>query len=399
MSRGLKMFEVLNHLERFFPNDFFVLLHLISLICLFVLICHWLACVLGLLGTMEYMEEFDLGRSRDNVFPPNSTDPEYLTWGRVMPNSRDGWIMRTPELKYGTVYQRYQIGFYWVCALLSGSDCPFKAGNDYERYFNVTMMLFSISYVSVLFAKIVDLNAKLAAKTAKYNEKVYDIMNFMRLHSIPSNFMMKVRRYLDYALKDKNAAADLSCLQDLSPGLRLELQGMLVRGNVTNHPFFGDLEDVAFNMLAIAIEMILYAPGDSIFLRGERPHGIYFICSGEVLVRSSTTSATCALGQRCFVGDVGFFLPKLLRETTVFTLDYVELFYANTARILDKFEQDPILHVNYETYQEHVKNDRSQAVRGLRLDTTTCSKCRRIGHSPMYCDVAKYREIGEDAFV
>ena len=40
--------------------------------------------------------------------------------------------------------------------------------------------------------------------------------------------------------------------------------------------------EVAFNMLAIAIEMILYAPGDAIFLRGERPHGMYFICSGEV---------------------------------------------------------------------------------------------------------------------
>ena len=53
---------------------------------------------------------------------------------------------------------------------------------------------------------------------------------------------------------------------------------------MTNHLFFAELDDIAFNMLAIAIEMILYAPGDAIFLRGERPHGMYFICSGEVRI-------------------------------------------------------------------------------------------------------------------
>jgi hypothetical protein len=76
----------------------------------------------------------------------------------------------------------------------------------------------------------------------------------------------------------------------------------------------------------------------------------------------------------------------------------VELFYAPTRRLIEKFEQDPVLQVNYETYQEHVKLDRSKAVRGLRLDTTTCSKCKRIGHSPLYCDDARYRDISEDAF-
>ena len=46
--------------------------------------------------------------------------------------------------------------------------------------------------------------------------------------------------------------------------------------------------------------------------------------------------------------------PKREGSLQVFTLDYVELFYAPTRRLIEKFEQDPVLQVNYETYQEHV---------------------------------------------
>merc|ERR1719379_1965577 len=90
----------------------------------------------------------------------------------------------------------------------------------------------------------------------EFRSRVKAISDFMKMHQIPINFQVKVRKYLEDSYKNRtDAKQDLRMLEFLSPGLRIELQGLLMRKTIVVHAFFADMDVNLADVVCSGLEM------------------------------------------------------------------------------------------------------------------------------------------------
>jgi hypothetical protein len=296
-------------------------IQLLRLIGFLFITCHWLACTLGYIGQGPQGRRLEASWQHVSEWG----DTQYI-------RDAPGWLERIDELRDAPIGEQYLCSYHWIIAILTGSHGQINAANASERLYEIFVMYIALFLSSVLMAKVIEVLQHMAKELSAFREKMRFIMLFMSTNKVPGTFQTKVRKYLEFAFRNRTeTGADLNVLETLSPGLRSELQGHLMRPSLMAHVFFERLPFRVQDALCGVLEILIFATGDQVYAEGTVPVGLYVVKSGGLVARPSEKSHFPG----SYVGDVGFFLPDRLRVQSLFASDNSEVVALPSSGVLD----------------------------------------------------------------
>jgi len=136
------------------------------------------------------------------------------------------------------------------------------------------------------------------------------VNDFMIHHKLPTDFRIKVRRYLNYLYDSKKEfkLEEQDVLDMLNDNLKLETT-IHLNGKLLNEtPIFKSFEVAFLSQLTFVIKKRVFMVDEHIFDEGERSDSLYYIQKGNViLLHKRTATYIKELAADDFMGECAFF--------------------------------------------------------------------------------------------
>merc|ERR1712190_525559 len=125
---------------------------------------------------------------------------------------------------------------------------------------------------------------KMRLEQTEQTEIVQAFKEFMVSGGVPMKLQSKVKRYLEFQFK---ASREMGFKREwmfewLSPWLRKELQVVLYKKHLEEHPFFRDMPVEIMNHTCHVASTHLCAPGDQVMQRGQVVKNAHFVIRGKL---------------------------------------------------------------------------------------------------------------------
>lgn len=389
--RLLRLFKV-RHLvarvEDMFPSNLFsVILNLLAMTTLFVLLCHWSACIWGFIGNPVIMSHPSAG------LPPHKYDE--CEPGGPCEAGLDGspWLKRYGYEQFSLSTQ-YLAALHFAVGLVTAQESDIRPGYWGERIYSILLMIISLSVTSAVISVTSVILNKISAGRAEFRERMQFIKEFMRSRKVPIPLQAKVKRYLEYQFKSmRDARAHIGFVEDLSPWIRLELTEHLNKDIVQRHPFFREVPSSIIKHFCARAVTVLYAPGDVIVQRGHRAACMGFIVKGKLRIVSKSRSQQPAgrnsfLEAPCWIGDTSIFVDSV-RKFTIISTTHSELLTITKDVVTELLEEFPKLRATYTTFKDMVEQGDFVGC------GAQCGHCEQFGHNVADCPKLAMGLVGQ----
>lgn len=385
--RIVRMKELLNHLESLLSAyKVGLVLNLLKAPTLFLVLCHWAACLWGFLGQPE-----------DKRAPYSMVRELCEPGGPCEPGLEGSPWMRRYGLDNYQAATRYLIALQSSAGLLTGGGVALEAGFWSERIYVLGMMIGSFFLCAIVLSRIVVVVDEMSKSQSELKKQLRDAKTFMIARKIPRLLQSKVTQHIEFQAKTQmdNPASLKSVMQQLSPWLRLEITEHMNRGVILHHPFFRDLPNKLVKHICSAAQIVICAPGDLVVQQGHRATNMCFLVQGRLKVRPPQVNKKSKLvnGQReprampcfldppCWIGDMCLFQDDVLRTNTVVSIGHAELLVITKEALLALIEDFPGARRHYEAYKRRLAGDTSRST----FVKVRCQYCGRGGHHGADC--------------
>ncbi|KAI6237630.1 PAS fold and Ion transport and Cyclic nucleotide-binding domain containing protein [Aphelenchoides besseyi] len=250
---------------------------LLLLLCAFILVAHWMACVWYGIGEYEMrLRVVDPGRpdgwlmklSNDLKMPFNltaSTDTR-LVGG---PDKAHSYISSL----YFTMSCMSTVGFGNIASITFGEKC-----------FGVFLMIISALLYAAIFGHMTTIIQQMTSSTVRYHEMISNVREFIKLQEVPRELADRVTDYVvsTWAMTkgiDTNRVLGY-CPKDMKADICVHLN----RKVFNEHSCFRLASDGCLRSLAMYLESNHAAPGDLLYHTGESVDALWFVVSGSLEV-------------------------------------------------------------------------------------------------------------------
>lgn len=270
--RLLRLGRVVRKLDRYLEYGAAML---ILLLCFYMLVAHWLACIWYSIGRsdadngVQYSWLWKLANVTQSpysyIWPNDSTSPELI-------NGPSRKTMYVTAL-YFTMTCMTSVGFGNVAA-----------ETDNERIFTICMMIIAALLYATIFGHVTTIIQQMTSATAKYHDMLNNVREFMKLHEVPKALSERV---MDYVVSTWAMTKGLDtdkvlnyCPKDMKADICVHLN----RKVFNEHPAFRLASDGCLRALAMHFTMSHSAPGDLLYHTGESIDSLCFIVTGSLEV-------------------------------------------------------------------------------------------------------------------
>lgn len=270
--RLLRLGRVVRKLDRYLEYGAAML---ILLLCFYMLVAHWLACIWYSIGRsdadngVQYSWLWKLANVTQSpysyVWPNDSNSPELI-------NGPSRKTMYVTAL-YFTMTCMTSVGFGNVAA-----------ETDNERIFTICMMIIAALLYATIFGHVTTIIQQMTSATAKYHDMLNNVREFMKLHEVPKALSERV---MDYVVSTWAMTKGLDtdkvlnyCPKDMKADICVHLN----RKVFNEHPAFRLASDGCLRALAMHFTMSHSAPGDLLYHTGESIDSLCFIVTGSLEV-------------------------------------------------------------------------------------------------------------------
>ncbi|GLV37371.1 ether a go-go [Carabus blaptoides fortunei] len=270
--RLLRLGRVVRKLDRYLEYGAAML---ILLLCFYMLVAHWLACIWYSIGRsdadngVQYSWLWKLANVTQSpysyVWPNDSSSPELI-------NGPSRKTMYVTAL-YFTMTCMTSVGFGNVAA-----------ETDNERIFTICMMIIAALLYATIFGHVTTIIQQMTSATAKYHDMLNNVREFMKLHEVPKALSERV---MDYVVSTWAMTKGLDtdkvlnyCPKDMKADICVHLN----RKVFNEHPAFRLASDGCLRALAMHFTMSHSAPGDLLYHTGESIDSLCFIVTGSLEV-------------------------------------------------------------------------------------------------------------------
>ncbi|CAF1330113.1 unnamed protein product [Adineta steineri] len=272
--RLLRLGRVFRKLDNYLEYGAAVLL---LLICVFVLVAHWFACVWYTIGFQE---------------------------GRGGPGKRMeySWLVKMDrELQFAcidsygnlTAYESngtcrkaaYVTALYYTMSSLTSIGFGNVAANsDNEKIFTCVMMLIGSLLYATIFGNVTTIFTQMYSATARYHDMLSSIREFMRLHGMPNQLNERIMDYVVSTWAMTKGIDATKVLNYCPKDMRADICVHMNRSVFNEHPAFRLASDGCLRALAVHFHINHSAPGDMLYHCGESLDMLCFIVSGSLEV-------------------------------------------------------------------------------------------------------------------
>uniref|UniRef100_T1JZC8 Cyclic nucleotide-binding domain-containing protein n=2 Tax=Tetranychus urticae TaxID=32264 RepID=T1JZC8_TETUR len=324
--RLLRLGRVVRKLDRYLEYGAAML---ILLLCFYMLVAHWLACIWYSIGRSDAENGFvygwlwKLGNITKQPFNFTVTDATSIT-------------MR-PELTGGP-----QRGTMYVTALYFTMTCMTSVGfgnvapeTDNEKVFTICMMIIGALLYATIFGHVTTIIQQMTSATARYHDMLNNVREFMKLHEVPKALSERVMDYVvsTWAMsKGIDTKKVLSyCPKDMTADICVHLN----RKVFNEHPAFRLASDGCLRALAMYFSMDHSAPGDLLYHSGESIDTLCFVVSGSLEVIQDD-EVVAILGKGDVFGDAFWKEPTIGQScANVRALTYCDLHAIKRDKLLE----------------------------------------------------------------
>ncbi|XP_055298065.1 potassium voltage-gated channel protein eag [Sitodiplosis mosellana] len=269
--RLLRLGRVVRKLDRYLEYGAAML---ILLLCFYMLVAHWLACIW-----------YSIGRS-------DAENGVQYSWLWKLANVTQSpysyvWMndTNTPEIINGPSKKTmYVTALYFTMTCMTVGFGNVAAETDNERVFTICMMIIAALLYATIFGHVTTIIQQMTSATAKYHDMLNNVREFMKLHEVPKALSERV---MDYVVSTWAMTKGLDtekvltyCPKDMKADICVHLN----RKVFNEHPAFRLASDGCLRQLAVHFMMSHSAPGDLLFHTGESLDSLCFIVTGSLEV-------------------------------------------------------------------------------------------------------------------
>ncbi|RLU20172.1 hypothetical protein DMN91_006779 [Ooceraea biroi] len=321
--RLLRLGRVVRKLDRYLEYGAAML---ILLLCFYMLVAHWLACIWYSIGRsdadngVQYSWLWKLANVTQSpysyLWTNASTAPELVAG----PSRRTMYVTAL----YFTMTCMTSVGFGNVAA-----------ETDNEKIFTICMMIIAALLYATIFGHVTTIIQQMTSATAKYHDMLNNVREFMKLHEVPKALSERV---MDYVISTWAMTKGLDtdkvlnyCPKDMKADICVHLN----RKVFNEHPAFRLASDGCLRALAMHFTMSHSAPGDLLYHTGESIDSLCFIVTGSLEVIQDD-EVVAILGKGDVFGD-SFWTNSLIGQSAanVRALTYCDLHTIKRDRLLE----------------------------------------------------------------
>nr|XP_054605704.1 potassium voltage-gated channel subfamily H member 6 [Nothobranchius furzeri] len=262
-ARLLRLVRVARKLDRYSEYGAAVLF---LLMCTFVLIAHWLACIWYAIGFVErpYTETGWL----DNL-------AEQL--GKAY-NDSDSTSGPSVKDKYGTAL------YFTLSSLTSVGFGNVSPNTNSEKIFSICVMVIgSLMYASI-FGNVSAIIQRLYSGTTRYHTQMLRVKEFIRFHQIPGSLRQRLEEYFQHAWSYTNGIDMNAVLRGFPESMQADICLHLNRSLLQNCKAFRGGNQACLRSLAMRIKTVHVPPGDTLIHNGDILDSLFFISRGSIQV-------------------------------------------------------------------------------------------------------------------
>ncbi|XP_017338965.1 potassium voltage-gated channel subfamily H member 6 isoform X2 [Ictalurus punctatus] len=319
-ARLLRLVRVARKLDRYSEYGAAVLF---LLMCTFVLIAHWLACIWYAIGHVErpYMKTGWLDNLADQLGKYyNDSD---ATSG---PSIKDMYVTAL----YFTFSSLTSVGF--------GNVSP---NTNSEKIFSICVMLIgSLMYASI-FGNVSAIIQRLYSGTTRYHTQLLRVKEFIRFHQIPPGLRQRLEEYFQHAWSYTNGIDMNAVLKGFPECLQADICLHLNRNLLQNCKAFKGASKACLRALAVRLKTTHSPPGDTLYHHGDILHTLYFISHGSIQV-SCNEVVLAILGKNNIFGEpINLYTEPGHCNADVRTLTYSDLHRIQRDDLLEVLDMYP----------------------------------------------------------
>ncbi|XP_053722508.1 potassium voltage-gated channel subfamily H member 6 isoform X1 [Synchiropus splendidus] len=262
-ARLLRLVRVARKLDRYSEYGAAVLF---LLMCTFVLIAHWLACIWYAIGFVErpYTETGWL----DNL-------AEQL--GKVY-NDSDSTSGPSVKDKYVTAL------YFTLSSLTSVGFGNVSPNTNSEKIFSICVMVIgSLMYASI-FGNVSAIIQRLYSGTTRYHTQMLRVKEFIRFHQIPGGLRQRLEEYFQHAWSYTNGIDMNAVLKGFPESLQADICLHLNRSLLQNCKAFRGGSQACLRAIAMRFKTVHAPPGDTLIHYGDILESLFFIARGSIHV-------------------------------------------------------------------------------------------------------------------
>uniref|UniRef100_T1IIG6 Potassium voltage-gated channel protein eag n=1 Tax=Strigamia maritima TaxID=126957 RepID=T1IIG6_STRMM len=266
--RLLRLGRVVRKLDRYLEYGAAML---ILLLCFYMLVAHWLACIWYSIGRSDAengLRHNWLWKLGNVTFTPYS------------------YVNNTYELQNGP-----SRGTMYVTALYFTMTCMTSVGfgnvaadTDNEKIFTICMMIIGALLYATIFGHVTTIIQQMTSATARYHEMLNNVREFMKLHEVPKALSERVMDYVVSTWAITKGIDTSKVLNYCPKDMRADICVHLNRKVFNEHPAFRLASDGCLRALAMHFTMSHSAPGDLLFHTGESIDSLCFVVMGSLEV-------------------------------------------------------------------------------------------------------------------
>ncbi|GIY32928.1 potassium voltage-gated channel protein eag [Caerostris darwini] len=324
--RLLRLGRVVRKLDRYLEYGAAML---ILLLCFYMLVAHWLACIWYSIGRSDaengfihsWLWKLSNTTGKHFYFKPSSNS---------VSNSTHELHKGPPR---GTMYVTAL--YYTMTCMTSVGFGNVAAETDNEKAFTICMMIIGALLYATIFGHVTTIIQQMTSVTARYHEMLNNVREFMKLHEVPKALSERVMDYVvsTWAMsKGIDTKKVLSyCPKDMTADICVHLN----RKVFNEHPAFRLASDGCLRALAMYFTMDHSAPGDLLYHTGESIDTLCFVVSGSLEVIQDD-EVVAILGKGDVFGDSFWKEPSIGQScANVRALTYCDLHAIKRDRLLE----------------------------------------------------------------
>ncbi|KAM6951012.1 voltage-gated inwardly rectifying potassium channel KCNH6 [Aplochiton taeniatus] len=287
-ARLLRLVRVARKLDRYSEYGAAVLF---LLMCTFVLIAHWLACIWYAIGYVErpYTETGWLDNLADQLGKQyNDSDSS------SGPSIKDFYVTAL----YFTFSSLTSVGF--------GNVSP---NTNSEKLFSICVMVIgSLMYASI-FGNVSAIIQRLYSGTTRYHTQILRVKEFIRFHQIPGGLRQRLEEYFQHAWSYTNGIDMNAVLKGFPECLQADICLHLNRNLLQNCKAFRGGSNACLRALAMLFKTVHAPPGDVLIHYGDILVALYFVSKGSIQV-TKDDAVVAILGTNDIFGEPIHLYPE-----------------------------------------------------------------------------------------
>ncbi|XP_077481778.1 voltage-gated inwardly rectifying potassium channel KCNH6 [Stigmatopora argus] len=262
-ARLLRLVRVARKLDRYSEYGAAVLF---LLMCTFVLIAHWLACIWYAIGFVErpYTETGWLDNLAEQL--GKTYDENDSSSG---PSVKDKYVTAL----YFTLSSLTSVGF--------GNVSP---NTNSEKIFSICVMVIgSLMYASI-FGNVSAIIQRLYSGTTRYHTQMLRVKEFIRFHQIPVNLRNRLEEYFQHAWSYTNGIDMNAVLKGFPESLQADICLHLNRSLLQTCKAFRGGSQACMRVLTMRFKTVHAPPGDTLIHCGDILDSLFFISRGSIQI-------------------------------------------------------------------------------------------------------------------